>query len=190
MTMRPTAKNRVLATDGNGRRVTTTSLPTSDFAMDDLTCTTLTASTVTANLFGNVTGDAAGAVTGNITGGINATSGFIKNPAIVVSTANAVLTAAQSGGTWVGTSASGTQSFVLPAPAIGLTYNIVCGHASGEILVNTNGSQTITGKGFATSAGTGIKGTAATNVVGDAVQLMSDGTNWFSTYVTGVWASQ
>lgn len=190
MTVRPTGKNRVLATDGYGRRVTTTSLPSSDFAFDDLTCTTLTAQTVTAALTGNVTGPAAGAVTGNMTGGLDATSGFIKRPALVVATANAVLTAAQSGGTWVGTSATGNQAYTLPAPAAGLTYTIVCGHASGEILVNTNGSQTVTGRGFATSAGTGIVNSGGSNAVGDSVQLMSDGSNWYGTFVVGTWASQ
>src|SRR5262249_23903410 len=148
MSLRPTGRNKVLVTDSNGKIVSQTNQSSADFTMDDLTCTTVTATTVTASLVGNITGNVTGNVTGNATGGLTATSSFVKFPTPVVATANAVLTAAQSGGTWVGTSASGNHAYTLPAPAAGLTYTIVCGNASGEIFVNTNGSQSITGKGF------------------------------------------
>ena len=131
-----------------------------------------------------------------------ATSG-IKSTTVVGTDATYALTAAMSGGTWFATKSSATQTYTLPAVAAGLKYTFICGHASGEILINPTGSvvTTITTFGavgaspttaiVATAAGTGIKNTAATNAIGDSITLISDGIGWYSVGVTsGIWASQ
>lgn len=112
----------------------------------------------------------------------------------------ATLTAADSGKMIVATKATATQVFTLPTAAVaGQRFTFVCGHASGEILINPITAQSIVGKihaaqdgtGLAPAAGTGIKNTAASNVVGDAITLVSDGvTTWYITAQTGLWASQ
>lgn len=114
--------------------------------------------------------------------------------------ATATLTSEDSGKVVIATASSGTQVFTLPDAAIpGQRFTFVCGHASGEILVNPITGQNIVGKthgaengtGIATANDAGIKNTAATNVIGDHCTLVSDGvTSWFMTSVAGVWAAQ
>jgi hypothetical protein len=111
--------------------------------------------------------------------------------------------AADTGKVYLATKGSATQTFTLPAVAVGLTYTFICGHASGEILINPTGSVVFTVTAFAavgadadtgivtTSAGTGIKNTAATNAIGDSVTLVSDGVGWYGVGITsGIWATQ
>jgi len=106
---------------------------------------------------------------------------------------------AQNGKTVIATKASGTQTFTIPAASTaGLTYSFICGHASGEILINSaNSSDTFSikasegGASVVTAAGTGIKNTAATNVLGDHITLISNGaTGWYGVAQSGTWASQ
>lgn len=114
--------------------------------------------------------------------------------------ATATLTGEDSGATIVGTASSGTQVFTLPSAAVpGRRFTFVCGHASGEILVNPITGQNIVGKthgaenatGISTANDAGIKNTAATNVVGDFCTLVSaGGTTWYMTSVAGIWAAQ
>lgn len=108
----------------------------------------------------------------------------------------ATYTDADSGKIVIATKGSATQTFTLPAAAAGLEFTFVCGHASGEILIDQAGSEVINckasegGAAVATAAGTGIKNTAATNVLGDSITLVSDGTSWYATNQSGIWASQ
>lgn len=108
----------------------------------------------------------------------------------------ATYTAEDSGIVVLATKGSATQTFTLPAVAAGLEFTFVCGHASGEILINPTGSVVINtkaanaGAAVATAAGTGIKNTAATNILGDSVVLVSDGTAWYTVNQSGIWASQ
>jgi len=131
-----------------------------------------------------------------------ATNGIIS-PTVVGTDATYTLTAAMSGGTWFATKGSATQTYTLPAVAAGLKYTFICGHASGEILIDQAASEVITITTFAavgadadtaiiaTAGGTGIKNTAGTNAIGDAITLISDGTGWYSVGITsGIWASQ
>jgi hypothetical protein len=114
--------------------------------------------------------------------------------------ATATLTTAESGKALVCTASSGTQVFTLPSAAVpGQKFTFICGHASGEILVNPITGQNIVGKthgaengtGIATANDAGIKNTAATNVIGDFCTLVSGGgTTWYMTSVAGVWAAQ
>lgn len=131
---------------------------------------------------------------------------FTANPIAyfeTVTAATKTVTAAMTGGTFLATASSGTQTFTLPAVAAGLRYTFICGHASGEILINTAASEVTKITSFAavgadadtgivtTAGGTGIKNTAATNAIGDSVTLVSDGVGWYGIGITsGIWASQ
>lgn len=147
----------------------------------------------------NTQGDTfSGAV--NFTAGV---TGLNAGCVTVPTAAETVVTAAQSGTTFLATKGSATQTFTLPAVAAGLKYTFICGHASGEILIDQAASEVIVVTTFAavgadadtaivtTAAGTGIKNTAATNAVGDSVTLVSDGVGWYGVGITsGIWASQ
>lgn len=144
----------------------------------------------------SVTGVATFAATPVFTAGIP--RGFSTTTADTIAVA-----AADTGKVYLATKSSATQTFTLPAVAAGLTYTFICGHASGEILINPTGSVVFTVTSFAavgadadtaivtTAAGTGIKNTAATNAIGDSVTLVSDGVGWYGIGITsGIWASQ
>lgn len=131
------------------------------------------------------------AVTSTLTG--------LRRPVTVTTAAGPTsLAAADSGAVYVCTASSGTQTFSLPTAATaGLMYTFVCGHASGEILVNPITAQTISikasegGANVTTAGGTGVKNTAATNIINDHVTLISDGTaGWYMIAQSGTWASQ
>lgn len=126
----------------------------------------------------------------NVVGNVTQTSLILPAPVVTAADTIAV-TAALSGTTYFATKASATQVFTLPAPAVGLTYTFVCGHADGEIRVAPLAAgQTITGIGFAVTHPTGIKNTTATNVVGDAVTLVAVSTTaWVASVTTGTWAT-
>lgn len=123
---------------------------------------------------------------------------------VTTTTASAItVTAAQSGEVFLATASSGTQTFTLPAPAEGLIYTFIAGHADGEILIDPNGTESITATAFAAvgadadtaivavTSGTGIKNTAASNAVGDSITLVSDGTSWYGVGIaSGIWATQ
>jgi hypothetical protein len=106
------------------------------------------------------------------------------------------LTAEDSGRIVFATKTSATQTFTLPAVAAGLNFTFCAQSAAGEMLINPTGSVVINtkaanaGAAVATAAGTGIKNTAATNVVGDFVTLVCDGTAWWTTNISGIFASQ
>lgn len=144
----------------------------------------------------NVEGVATFAVTPVFTAGVP--RGFTTTTADTIA-----ITAAQTGTVFLATKSSATQVFTLPAAAAGLNYTFICGHASGEILVNPTGSIATTFTSFTAvgaspttgittlSAGTGFKNTAATNAIGDSIVVISDGTNWFGIGITsGIWATQ
>jgi hypothetical protein len=152
-----------------------------------------------------VTGAVTLASTLAVTGAITAT-GAVSGPRYFQTEASAAtiaVTAAQSGGVFLATKGSATQTYTLPAVAAGLMYTFICGHASGEILIDQAASEVITITSFAavgadadtgiiaTAAGTGIKNTAGTNAIGDSITLVSDGVGWYSVGITaGIWASQ
>lgn len=104
----------------------------------------------------------------------------------------------------IATKGSATQTFTLPAATTaGIELDFVCGHASGEILINPASGEKIVGQVFSaigadadtaqiSNTTTGIKNTAATNVLGDRIKLISDGVDtWFiSGLPQGIWATQ
>ena len=139
------------------------------------------------------------------TGAVNFQGGVTGlNAGCITTTADTIaVTAAQSGNTFLATKGSATQVYTLPAVSAGLKYTFICGHASGEILIDQAASEVIKITTFAavgadadtaivtTAGGTGIKNTAATNAIGDSVTLISDGVGWYGVGITsGIWASQ
>src|SRR5262245_23051759 len=102
MTLRPTQRNRVLVTDANGRLVTQPNQSSADMTLDEITARVVYANTVGTHS-GTVVGSVMGNVVGDVTGALDASNDSIKEPTIFVGTADVILTATQSGGSWVGT---------------------------------------------------------------------------------------
>lgn len=116
----------------------------------------------------------------------------------VTTAASATYTSADSNKITICTKSSATQTFTLPSAATaGLTYTFICGHASGEILINPVGTDVFNikasegGAAVLTTTPNGIKNTAATNVVGDSITVVSDGVGaWYGIRQSGTWATQ
>lgn len=101
-----------------------------------------------------------------------------------------VLTAADSGKTFINVSTSGSPSWTLPAAANGLKYTFVCGNTTAGFTVTAAG--TIHAKTGATGtavSGTTLTNTQATAVVGDTITLVSDGTAWWMVAQSGIFAA-
>ena len=131
------------------------------------------------------------AVTGTITG---PRASNVVTTALVGATV--VLTAANSGTTYLQASTSGTPSFTLPAPASGLEFTFITTSTTNGYTVTTGTAAVIHAK--TTASGTAITSTATTGaitntqgtaVVGDVLGLISDGTNWWMTKQTGIFAA-
>lgn len=116
----------------------------------------------------------------------------------VTTAATLTLTPEDSNKVVYATKSSATQTFTLPAASgSGMQVTFVCGHASGEILVNGGASDVFNvkategGAAVATAAGTGVKNTAATNILGDSITLIDvSANNWQGIHQSGTWASQ
>lgn len=128
-----------------------------------------------------------------------AQAGVRADAQIYLTEATTTLTAAQSGKIVKATKASATQTFTLPAAtAKGAVFTFICGHASGEVLIDPAGTDTIkckatndAGASVAPAGGTGIKNTAASNIIGDYITLVADGVSqWDCVAQSGIWASQ
>lgn len=112
----------------------------------------------------------------------------VVNSALVGATV--VLTAAQSGGTFINVSTSGSPSWTLPTAANGLKYTFVTG--------NTTAGFTITGgvvhlktsaSGTVLTSTTTVTNTQGTAIVGDTITIVSDGTAWWMTAQSGIFAA-
>ena len=130
-----------------------------------------------------------------------------KRKVISTDAATRTLTVDESGSVVIATKGSATQTFTLPVAATagaGAEYSFICGHASGEILVDPDDADDIKGMALAAvgadadtatlapADNTGIKNTAASNVLGDSIILVSDGvTSWYVLGMpSGIWATQ
>jgi hypothetical protein len=103
--------------------------------------------------------------------------------------ATVALTAADSGKVLINASSSGSPSWTLPTAADGLYFTFVCADATAGFTV-TGG----TIKAKTSAAGTAISGTTLTNtqgtaVVGDTITLVCNGTNWYMTAQSGIFAA-
>lgn len=130
-----------------------------------------------------------------------AQTGVRRDAQIYLTEATTTLLATESGKVVKATKASATQTFTLPAAtAKGCVFTFKCGHASGEVLIDPAGTDTIVcnansgaspASAIAPAGGTGIKNTAATNIIGDYVTLVADGVSaWDAVAQQGIWASQ
>ena len=166
--------------------------------------TELDASGDTKILVGNATTITSVAMSGDATmsnAGVVAVTNFVREGE--TTTAGENLLVADSGKVIFSAGTSSTQTYVLPAAAMGLTYTFILTHADGEILIDQAASEVITITTFAAvgadadtaivapAGGTGIKNTAATNVLNDYLTLVSDGVDtWYKVAQSGIWASQ
>jgi hypothetical protein len=137
-----------------------------------------------------------------VTGVATFTSAPIFNggrASVVVTTplvgATIVLTAANSGTTYIQASTSGTPSFTLPAAASGLDFSFITGSTTNGYTITTGTASVINAK--TSASGTAIQSTAttgtivntqATAVVGDYLSLICDGTNWWMKGQSGIFA--
>lgn len=106
--------------------------------------------------------------------------------------ATVVLTAAQSGSVFQNRSTSGSPSWTLPAATTnGLEYTFTTANTTAGFTVT--GAQVIHAKtsatGTAITTTTTLTNTQATAVVGDAITIVSDGTVWWITAQTGIFAA-
>ena len=131
----------------------------------------------------------------NTTGSISSTGGFagLTSPTVKSAAVGAtvVLTAAQSGGTFQNASTSGSPSWTLPTCVNGLEYTFTCANTTAGFTVT--GAQAIHAKtsatGTAITTTTTLTNTQATAVVGDAITIVGDGTAWWITAQTGIFAA-
>jgi hypothetical protein len=131
-------------------------------------------------------------------GPVTSTNGFIGNltgtvtgtVAVTTLTAAGSVTAAQSGTTFVLSSATEFAT-TLPAPAAGLVYTFIVGAApsgANYTIVTASSANIIKGQAYPASGDAGDTGTAddtisfvsAAAVAGDMVTVFSDGTSWFA----------
>lgn len=104
--------------------------------------------------------------------------------------ATVVLTAAQSGGTFINVSTSGTPSWTLPTAANGLMYTFVCGNTTAGFTV-TNGVVHLktSASGTVLTSTTTITNTQGTAIVGDNITIVSDATAWWTVSQSGIFAA-
>lgn len=160
--------------------------------------------TLKAATFGStvaVTGAATFASTVAVTGALTVT-GLISGPRVSTFVTSAlvgatvVLTASQSGGAFQNVSTSGSPSWTLPAAAAGLRFIFLTGNTTTGFTITTgttsviHAKTTATGTAITSTATTGaITNTQGTAVVGDSLELICDGTNWWITSQTGIFAA-
>lgn len=125
--------------------------------------------------------------TGSITGGVLVP---VVQSALVGATV--VLTAAQSGGVFQNRSTSGSPSWTLPAPTNGVELTFTTANTTAGFTI-TSAAAVIHAKtsatGTAITSTTTITNTQGTAVVGDSLTIVCDGTAWWVTAQTGIFAA-
>lgn len=105
--------------------------------------------------------------------------------------ATVALTAAQSGAVLINASTSGSPSWTLPAAAAGLNYTFITGNTTAGFTVT--GAQVIhfktSASGTVLTSTTTLTNTQGTAIVGDTISLVSDGTSWYMTAISGIFAA-
>lgn len=106
--------------------------------------------------------------------------------------ATVVLTAADSGKVLINRSTSGSPSWTLPTEANGLYFTFVTGNttagftvtsATGVIHFKTSASGTVL------TSTTTLTNTQGTAIVGDTISIVCDGTAWWMTAISGIFAA-
>lgn len=105
--------------------------------------------------------------------------------------ATVALTAAQSGGVFINASTSGSPSWTLPTAALGLNYTFITGNTTTGFTIT--GAQVIhfktSASGTVLTSTTTLTNTQGTAIVGDTISLVSDGTSWYMTAISGIFAA-
>lgn len=157
-----------------------------------------TAATLDVDGTANIDGAATFNSTSTFTGVATFTATPVLNGGLVFPTvqsalvgATVVLTAAQSGGIFQNRSTSGSPSWTLPTCANGLEYTFTTANTTAGFTVT--GAQVIHAKtsatGTAITTTTTLTNTQGTAVVGDAITIVGDGTAWWVTAQTGIFAA-
>lgn len=107
--------------------------------------------------------------------------------------ATVVLLASQSGGVFINASTSGSPSWTLPANAAsGVNFTFICGNTTAGFTV-TSASQVIhfktSASGTVLTSTTTLTNTQGTAIVGDTISIVSDGTAWWMTAISGIFAA-
>jgi hypothetical protein len=106
--------------------------------------------------------------------------------------ATVVLTAADSGKVLINKSTSGSPSWTLPAPVDGLKFTFVCGNTTAGFTV-TSAAAVIhfktSASGTVLTSTTTLTNTQGTAIVGDTISIVCDGTAWWMTAISGIFAA-
>lgn len=106
--------------------------------------------------------------------------------------ATVVLTSADSGKVLINASTSGSPSWTLPAPVNGLNFSFVCGNTTAGFTV-TSAAAVIhfktSASGTVLTSTTTLTNTQATAIVGDTISIVCDGTAWWMTAISGIFAA-
>lgn len=107
--------------------------------------------------------------------------------------ATVVLTASQSDAICINRSTSGSPSWTLPANAVaGIAFTFVTANTTAGFTV-TSASQVIhfktSASGTVLTSTTTLTNTQGTAVVGDTITIVSDGTAWWMTAISGIFAA-
>lgn len=119
-------------------------------------------------------------------------SNVINGPAVAGAGTTVVLTNAQSGSICINIATSGAQSFTLPVGVAGTEFTFICGNTTVGFTV-TNASQVIhfktSASGTVLTSTTTLTNTQGTAIVGDTISLVCDGTAWWMTAISGIFAA-
>lgn len=106
--------------------------------------------------------------------------------------ATVVLTATDSGKTLINVSTSGSPSWTLPTAANGLIFTFICGNTTAGFTV-TSSTAVIhfktSASGTVLTSTTTLTNTQATAIVGDTISIVCDGTAWWMTAISGIFAA-
>lgn len=106
--------------------------------------------------------------------------------------ATVVLTASQSGSVLINNSTSGTPSWTLPAPANGLQFTFICGNTTNGFTVTSSAAVIhfkTSASGTVLTSTTTLTNTQGTAIVGDTISIVCDGTAWWMTAISGIFAA-
>lgn len=106
--------------------------------------------------------------------------------------ATVVLTAADSGKVLINASTSASPSWTLPAKANGLQFTFVCGNTTAGFTVTAADAVIhfkTSASGTVLTSTTTLTNTQATAIVGDTISIVCDGTAWWMTAISGIFAA-
>jgi hypothetical protein len=106
--------------------------------------------------------------------------------------ATVVLTSTDSGKVLINVSTSGSPSWTLPAPVNGLEFTFVCGNTTAGFTVTSSAAVIhfkTSASGTVLTSTTTLTNTQATAIVGDTISIVCDGTAWWMTAISGIFAA-